>query len=72
MQPSEFNASIEWSSVYQTAKPYDPYLIPLPIRMGRSGSKEIPPAALHNAELLKVSDLRNLSGQFGIKLEFIY
>ena len=55
LQPSEFNASIEWSSVYQTARPYDPYLIPLPIRMGRCGNKEIPPAALHNAELLKVS-----------------
>lgn len=43
--------------MYQTARPYDPYLIPLPIRMGRAGSKEIPPAALHNAELLKVSQI---------------
>ena len=41
--------------MYQTARPYDPYLIPLPIRMGRVGSKEIPPGALHNTELLKVS-----------------
>jgi len=53
-QPSEFNANIEWSSVYQTARPYDPYLIPIPICMGRRKTGELPSPALNNAELLKV------------------
>jgi len=53
-QPSEFNANIEWSSVFQTARPYDPYLIPIPICMGRQDKGELPPPALNNAELLKV------------------
>jgi len=53
-QPSDFNANIEWSSVFQTARPYDPYLIPIPICMGRQDKGELPPPALNNAELLKV------------------
>jgi len=53
-QPSDFNANIEWSSVFQTARPYDPYLIPIPICMGRQDKGELPPPALNNAELIKV------------------
>lgn len=41
--------------MYQSARPFDPYLIPLPIRMGRPGPGEVPPPAIGNTELLKVN-----------------
>ena len=45
---------MEWPSVYQVPRPFDPFLIPLPIRMGRPGPGEVPPVAVGNPELLKV------------------
>jgi hypothetical protein len=55
LKPGDVNPTAEWSSLYQTARAYDPYLIPVPIRMGRPGPGELPPVALGNIELLKVS-----------------
>jgi len=54
------NLNAEWSSVAQTARPYDPYLIPLPLRMGRAERGEVPPVAKGNLELMKVCKLNDL------------
>ena len=48
------NPDAEWSSVYTRPRPFDPYLIPLPVRMGRAEKGDITPPALGNLELMKV------------------
>ncbi len=47
----------DWSSLYQAPRPYDPYVIPLPIRMGRPEKGKVPPPAVGNLELMKVSSM---------------
>ena len=48
------NPDSEWSSVYTRPRPFDPYLIPLPIRMGRAEKDDVMPPAVGNLELMKV------------------
>ena len=48
------NPDAEWSSVYTRPRPFDPYLIPLPVRMGHAEKGDITPPALGNLELMKV------------------
>lgn len=52
--------------MYQSARPFDPYLIPLPIRMGRPGPGEVPPPAIGNTELLKVNIMIFISTNYTI------
>lgn len=47
----------DWPSIYQAQRPFDPYVIPLPIRMGRPEKGKVPPPAIANLELMKVSCL---------------
>ncbi len=47
----------DWTSIYQAQRPFDPYVIPLPIRMGRPEKGKVPPPAIGNLELMKVSIL---------------
>ena len=54
LQPQDVNPDAEWSSVFHGSRPFDPYLIPLPIRMGRAVTGSVPPPALGNLELMKV------------------
>ena len=50
------NPDAEWSSVFHGSRPFDPYLIPLPIRMGRAVTGSVPPPALGNLELMKARE----------------
>ena len=59
-QPQEVNPDAEWASVFHSARPFNPYHIPLPIRMGRAEPGSAPPAALGNLELMKVSMWKNV------------
>ena len=48
------NTDVDWPSVYTRPRPFDPYLIPLPIRMGRAEKGNVVPPAIGNLELIKV------------------
>ena len=48
------NPDIEWSSVYTRPRPFDPYIIPLSVRMGRAEKGSVTPPAVGNLELIKV------------------
>lgn len=61
LKPSEFNPNADWSSVFQAAQPFDPFLVPLPLRMGRPPAGELPPPAVNNAELLKITNFLHLT-----------
>ncbi|XP_003383405.1 PREDICTED: 28S ribosomal protein S35, mitochondrial-like [Amphimedon queenslandica] len=61
MKPHKFNEGVEWSSVCQTARPFDPYLIPLSLRMGRPPKGEVPPPVEGNHELLKIPNFFHLT-----------
>lgn len=50
-----------WSSVAQVARPYDPCVIPLPIRMGRAEKGSVSPAAKANLELMKIPNFFHLT-----------
>lgn len=54
LQPSKVNTEAEWSSVCTRPRPFDPYLMPIPIRMGRAEKGSITPPAIGNLELMKV------------------
>ena len=55
-QPQDVNTDAGWSSVIHGSRPFDPYLIPLSIRMGRAVTGSVPPPALGNLELMKVRE----------------
>ena len=53
-QPQDVNPESDWSTVFHAAQPFNPYHIPLPMRMGRAETGSVPPPALGNLELIKV------------------
>lgn len=69
-KPREVNPDAPWSSVYHVAQSFDPYLIPIPLRMGRpdrgraenaSDSGIVPPPAIGNLELMKIPNFFHLT-----------
>lgn len=55
---------LDWSTIYQTAASYNPYVIPLHIRMGRAQhdkKKDVPPSDMGNVELLKIPNFFHLT-----------
>ncbi|XP_064397999.1 small ribosomal subunit protein mS35-like [Halichondria panicea] len=57
----DVNMISDWSSLYQAQRPYDPYIIPLPIRMGRPEKGKVPPPAVGNLELMKIPNFFHLT-----------
>lgn len=60
-ESQSFNEDNEWSSVHQTSRPFDPYLIKIPVRMGRPQPGEIPPLAITTPEILKIPNFFHLT-----------
>lgn len=57
----DVNMSSSWPSLYQSQRPFDPYVIPLPIRMGRAEKGSVPPPAVGNLELMKIPNFFHLT-----------
>jgi len=56
--------NLDWPSVYDTASSYNPYVMPLNIRMGRPRGKHahgVPPNDKGNVELLKIPNFFHLT-----------